>query len=258
MATYLYCILPSAAGEPPTALAGVGGVPARALPFGRGHELQAWVATLDAAAFQVSGGGLGADALLHNEVVAAALATGYTPVPARFGSHFADDPACLAILATRVAPLRETLMRLGNTVEMSVLIAPARTTRGTESMTVPDGREAAAGRRYLELVRDRVRRMEAEEGAVNEIVSTIRDAVRDITRGEARGRQQRAGGTAAVVSIAYLLRRDDVARFRASLHALSVPARFRLIVAEPRAPYSFVDSNAILTGHDSGSPNGND
>ena len=32
----------------------------------------------------------------HDDVVEAALATGATPVPARFGQQFADDDACVA------------------------------------------------------------------------------------------------------------------------------------------------------------------
>ena len=55
--------------------------------------LEAWVATIEESTLHASGSALAKLAVAHNEVVDAALATGRTPVPARFGSRFDDDDA---------------------------------------------------------------------------------------------------------------------------------------------------------------------
>jgi gas vesicle protein GvpL/GvpF len=249
MVTYLYCVLSSAGAEGTPTLVGVAGAPVRILALG---ELEAWVATVHEASISASGPTLGAQAALHNEVVAAAMSAGRTPLPARFGSHFADDRSCIATLRGRAPQFRDALTRLAGSVEMSVLIVPKAWGPPAESSLMPDRDAADAGRRYLEMVRQRARRAEANQVAVDAVMSELRDKVRGVTHGESRGR-----GTTAVLSIAHLLRREDVARYREALGTLPESSGFRLIVAGPRAPYSFVGSEMFMTGHDSSSPDGN-
>lgn len=246
--TYLYCVLTSAGADAKPTVVGVGGAPVRTLPLG---DLEAWVATIEETAIRVTERALGEQAVLHNEVVAAALSRGRTPLPARFGSHFADDEACLATLRGRAPQIRDVMARLAGSVEMSVLIVSNPCARPAESRPLPHRGAPDAGRRYLEMVRQRARRAEADQAAVEALVSEVRHRVRGVARGESRGR-----GAPGVVSIAHLLHRGDVARYRDALGSLPESSGFRLIVAGPRAPYSFVGPEVFLTGHESGSPDG--
>jgi hypothetical protein len=252
MATYLYCVL--ATGVPETTpVVGVGGVPVRTLKLHRAPDLEAWVATLDRSAFRVTGRALSAQALLHNDVVSAALATGRTPLPTRFGAHFMDDASCVDSLTGHAAQLRANLARLAGTVEMSVLVVPPRAARRADAEPLPSRGDAHAGRRYLELVRQRDRQINAVQHVVTRILNDIRAAVRAITRDEATGR-----GPTGIVSIAHLLRREDTGSYREAVRGVRLHDEFRIIVAGPRAPYSFVGPTTLLIGHDSGSPSSND
>ena len=245
MATYLYCVLTASTAELPPASGGVGGAPVRVLPVDDRSSLEAWVATLDEAAFRVTGGELARQVVLHNEIVSAALATGRTPLPARFGSYFPDDDACLRVLGTRVPELRASLARLAGLIEMSVLVVPPRPPVASEVERQTPG----AGRRYLEELRERARRLEVAQRRRDDAVRTIGDAVRDLARGETHD-----VGATGIISIAHLLRREDVTRYREVVRAIPSRDGIRLIVAGPRAPYSFVEASAFSIGHDSGSP----
>src|SRR3982751_5902236 len=101
MSTYLYCVLTPKADGLPSGLAGIAGAPVRSLLLDGRDPLEAWVATVHDSEIHARGDALVAQALLHNEIVNAALATGRTPAPARYGSRFADDATCLADLARR-------------------------------------------------------------------------------------------------------------------------------------------------------------
>lgn len=251
MTTYLYCVLTSTGTEPP-AIVGVGGAPIRALALDRASALEAWVATVSDTAFRLSGRELELQAVVHNDVVAAALALGRTPLPARFGCHFASDDACITALAARAVELRSALTRLTGMVEMSVLIVPPRWHPPVESTPEPKRHERDAGRRYLELVRERTRRVDALRGTLAAVIHEIGTAVGDMVQGQAPPSR-----SADIVSIAHLLRSDDAARYRDVVRSIRVPDGVRLVVAGPRAPYSFVGPDTLSTGHDSGSPNVN-
>ena len=84
MPTYLYC-LRSEMVEPPDGLTGVDGSAVRAL---EGVSLSAWVSDVaekvTATVERVKA---------HDAVCAAALDSGETPLPIRFGQSFADDAA---------------------------------------------------------------------------------------------------------------------------------------------------------------------
>jgi hypothetical protein len=251
MVTYLYCVLRADGAEPPR-MTGVGGKPVRSLLVDRANALQAWVATVGEEAFRVSGQALGAQAFLHNEVVSAALAMQQTPLPARFGSHFADDSACVALLGTRATELRQALDRLDGMAEMSVLIVPPPRALAATSEELPDRHEPAAGRRYLEIVRERTRRIDALRAVIDAVATDVDNAVKGMVRGEAR--TPRSEG---IISIAHLLPREEIARYREAVRGVATVGEVRLIVAGPRAPYSFVEPSVLSTGHDSGSPGPN-
>src|SRR5512138_3056208 len=125
MPTYLYCVLaPASAEGVPAGLTGIAGSAVRPLTAPGLASLEAWVATINDDALRVSGPELAAQALLHNEIVDAALATGRTPAPARYGSRFPDDAACVADLTHRAPELRTILDHVSGAVEMPTLLVP--------------------------------------------------------------------------------------------------------------------------------------
>lgn len=248
MATYLYCVL-TPATEPPPGLAGVGGAPVRALALDDSRMLSAWVATVQETALRVRGRALGAQALLHDAVVSAALATGHTPLPSRFGSYFATDDACVASFTTRTSELERRLERLAGTVEMAVLLVPPRQTSRAEPPRPAVRDQPAAGRRYLEMLRQRERASEATQATIERTLDDIRHSVSGITREESRSRTVNG-----VVSLAHLVQREHAERYREAVRAVTPREGVRVVVAGPRAPYSFAGRSLLMAGHDSSSP----
>ena len=248
MPTYLYCVLapPSAEGVP-AGLAGIAGSPVRALTA-PGALLEAWIATVDEEALRVSGRALAAQALLHNEVVDAALATGRTPAPARYGSRFPDDAACMADLRRRAGELRAIIDRVAGAVEIPTLLVPHELR--TKSIEKPSSNDAAAGRRYLESIRARVAEDERRRSTAEHEASRLRASLGDLVRDEAR-----SFTAAGVMSIAHLVSREAVDRYREAMASFAAGENFRVVRGEPRAPYSFASpSSPFPSGHDSGSP----
>src|SRR5262245_60128268 len=118
MTTHLYCVLPHAMRAAiPAGLSGLAGARVRALPV---DGLVAWVSDV-AREMPVSLDGVHA----HDAVVEAALETGSTPVPARFGQRFDDDDACRAALANRSMSVESLLADVQGFVEMTLIITPS-------------------------------------------------------------------------------------------------------------------------------------
>ena len=253
MPTYLYCVLaPASAEAVPAGLTGIAGAPIRALTATGIAPLEAWVATIAVDALRVSGSALAAQALLHNEVVNAALATGRTPAPARYGSRFPDDAACVADLRQRAAELRAILDQLAGMVEIPTLLVP-RERRGPP-IKKPGANDPAAGRRYLETVRTRVLDEDRRRSAAEREAARIRAIIGDLVRDEAR-----TFNAAGVLSIAHLVSAGSVDRYRQAMATFIPEENFRLVIGEPRAPYSFSSRpRSDQSGHDSGSPNRNE
>jgi Gas vesicle synthesis protein GvpL/GvpF len=253
MATYLYCVLtPPSADAPPAGLRGIGGAPVRMLTVGDGAALEAWVATIDESLLLATGDALAAQALVHNEVVNAALETGRTPAPARYGTRFANDTQCVVDLRGRASELLEILARVAGTIEMSVLLVPLEV-QSPKPLLKPRPTEAAAGRRYLESVRSRAHQWEERRAAAEEAAERVSRVVGKFIRDEAR-----SFGSAGVMSIAHLVSRSEVAEYRTALAEIVQECSFRLVVSGPRAPYSFAAQRPSMSGHDSGSPDLNE
>ena len=250
MPTYLYCVLaPAGAEAVPPGLTGIAGAPIRALTASEGAPLEAWVATIDEEALRVSGSTLAAQALLHNDVVNAALATGRTPAPARYGSKFPDDAACIADLTQRADDLRAILDRVEGMVEIPTLLVP-RELRTSPSQRPRPG-DPAAGRQYLESIRTRVRDEERRRLAAEREAALIRAAIGGLVHDESR-----TFNAAGVMSIAYLVSAEAVDRYRQTMATYVPEENLRVVIGEPRAPYSFSSRPSDdRSGHDSSSPN---
>src|SRR5262245_43601439 len=113
MAVHLYCMLPRGgrdSGSVPIGLSGIDGAPIRALVV---NGVEAWVSDVDPPRAIPTEGAKGQKLIngvkAHDAVVEAALDTGATPVPARFGQRFDDDDACRVVLERRVEPVSRVL-----------------------------------------------------------------------------------------------------------------------------------------------------
>ncbi len=118
MTTHLYCVLPDDTGDAiPPGLSGLAGARVRALPV---DGLVAWVSDV-ARDVPVSIDEVRA----HDAVVEAALETGSTPVPARYGQRFDDDDACRAALANRADSVESLVADMQGFVEMTLIVTPS-------------------------------------------------------------------------------------------------------------------------------------
>jgi hypothetical protein len=235
MPTYLYCVLPTESEVLATMPRGFDGA-VRALDAG---AVTAWVETVPDAAITPT-----VDRVrIHDAVTDAALATGATPIPARFGQLFATDDACHSALITRAVRLRADLARVAGLVEMRV-IAKLTVTTPPESSTEWQGARdgvargvEGAGRAYLEQLRGRrivERNLQAISAAVRQ---RLTETVGAFVRGEAISLDPLP---AAVLYTAHLVPRDAVSQYRSALHGATLgPDVERIVVSGPSAPYAF-------------------
>jgi hypothetical protein len=233
MSTHLYCVLPSdALVSIPSGLTGVAGGSVRALPV---DGVVAWVSDVEREV-PVSIDGVRA----HDAVVEAALESGSTPVPARFGQRFADDDACKAALASRGASVESLLSSMQGLVEMTIIITPStrRMIRELEPV-IPEMFEPAvrgSGRRYLETLRSR----EAETGAVahatDGLARRLADATSHVVR---RSLVHQTATPIPLRTISHLLAREGVDEFKRAVATVERGREFQFLVIGPRAPYSF-------------------
>ncbi len=239
MSTHLYCVLPheprgdaAAGAKVPKGLSGVAGARVRALPV---NHLVAWVSDVERGV-KVNVDGVRA----HDAVVEAALETGSTPVPARFGQRFADDRACLDALTSKAASVESLLADMQGFVEMTVLIAPStrRMLRDLEPV-LPDilePSEPGAGRRYL----DRLRAKEMAGGGVGrateELAERINIAANPYVR---RILVHQAVTPLPLRTISHLIAREAHEDYQTALAGVESGSEVRFLVIGPRAPYSF-------------------
>lgn len=233
MSTHLYCILPHATrGDVPAGLSGVEGARVRALPL---EHIVAWVSDVQ------RGVPVSYDVIrAHDAVVEAALATGATPMPARFGQTFSDDGACATALSRRSASVETVLEGLQGCVEMTVIITPStrRMLRDLEPV-VPEMFESeagGAGRRYLESLRAR----EAASGSVarasDELAAQLEAAVAPLLRKKAKPRSVMR---MPMLTLSHLIDRANVDAYREALSTVNAGPELRFLLIGPRAPYSF-------------------
>lgn len=167
----------------------------------------------------------------HDRIVRAALRSA-TPLPARFGTVFADEGALRDSLRERADSLQEALDRVDGRVEMGVRVlwdAP----QPPPIMASPRG-----GRAYLEA---RKREMEAEAQLRRDATELLDEVDRTllVERFATTRVVLREPGLAG--TLAHLVHRQAFAEYRTAVEAanLVLPA-VELRVTGPWAPYSFV------------------
>ena len=232
MSTHLYCVLSHAdRAAMPARLRGVGDAAVRIL---RVDDLVAWVSDIDRnVPFTIEG------VKSHDAVVQAALDSGATPIPARYGQRFADDAACADALSRHADEIRSVLAGLRGFVEMTVVLTPStkRMLRELEPV-IPDMIEEGpgAGRRYLETLRAR----EAATGTVRRALDTLAQTVGDAAQRFIRRVAVQDNPTRLPIrTVSHLVARELVDQYKAALQAVTASGDSRFIVIGPRAPYSF-------------------
>lgn len=238
MMTHLYCILPGeTSGALPANLSGVDGERVRELSV---EGMVAWVSNVDRDG-PVSVEGVRA----HDAVVEAALESGSTPVPARFGQRFASDDACRAALAKRAASLEALVAAVQGFVEMTLLLTPStrRMLRDLQPV-LPELVEAeglGAGRAYLNKLRAREAATGTIRRAMDGLAKRLIDATRSIVR-ETRTHDQ--GPRLPLQTVSQLIARPRVAEYQRAVNRVESGREFRFLVIGPRAPYSFCSLGA--------------
>jgi hypothetical protein len=231
MPTYLYCLLPAAGANDPAPLAppGLGGSAVRVLSVG---SLEAWVSTVADRPSRPTV----AAVREHDTVVSAALATGRTPLPARFGQSWPSDAACIASVMQRAPELEPLVRRVAGLVEMTVctllpgMPLATRGAAGARDRTAP-------GSAYLRELRARADRARHLRVALEALRARVSQALAPLSRGEVA--EIRGNDEALALSVSYLVERGREAHFRRAVDEIAREAAARLVVAGPRAPYSF-------------------
>lgn len=231
MSTHLYCILPpTSLAAMPAGLRGIDGAAVRALGMA---DLIAWVSDVETRPSVLAG------VREHDNVVEAALATGATPVPARFGQQFADDDACVAGITRQAKPVASVLAAVQGFVEMTLILAPS--TRRMVNDLVPVLPEMAEegpniGRRYLETLRAR----ETATGAVRQALDALGRRLSEAVGGFVRSVSvQENLAKMPFRAISHLVDRELVDPYREAARAVHPTSDYRFLIVGPRAPYSF-------------------
>jgi hypothetical protein len=248
--TYLYGFLSASTDlSVPQGLLGIGDTPVRAIAVG--PDIEAWVGTADPAPLKQLPAVTAQNALAHHAVLDAALTTGRTPLPARFGQRFPSDAACLSKVVARASVIRAALTRVDGLVEMSILLAPStrRVLRELQPITPHSIRsnESQAGRRYLDALRANARKGERRDAFASAVVEQLSTALAPYVRAERRQARGQASGI-VVASLAHLVSRGDAEEYRLAAHQVESPSGFQLVVAGPRPPYSFCDQGDDAPG----------
>jgi hypothetical protein len=231
MPTYLYCLMPAEGAVEPAPLSppGIGGSAVRVLSAG---PLEAWVSTVPDRAPRPTV----AAVREHDAVVSAALATGRTPLPARFGQSWPSDAACIDSVMRRAPELEPLLRRVAGLVEMTVCtLLPGMPLATNLSAAARD--PTAPGSAYLRQLRARADRARHLRAALEALRARVSQGLGPLSRGEVA--EIRGSDEALALSVSYLVERGREAHFRRAVDEIAREAAARLVVAGPRAPYSF-------------------
>ena len=180
----------------------------------------------------------------HDAVVEAALETGSTPVPARFGQRFADDDACAARAdQPRPTSVESLLASMQGFVEMTLIITPStrRMLRDLEPV-IPEMFEPAVRGHGPALPRDaaRARGGDGRRRRTRRTNSRRRlaEATESVRAPVARSIRP-ATPTAASDHLASAWRATTSANYRRAVATVEREREFQFLVIGPRAPYSF-------------------
>jgi hypothetical protein len=206
--TYLYCITAPGAPSPSPSTVGIDGTAIRRLA-------DAWVSDVESRPVRATIERIRA----HDAVVAAALDTGSTPLPARFGQAFATDDECIATISAKKSLLSAALARVAGMVEMTVLLR-------TEAPALASN----SGTAYLKSLARRERAADALLRTARAVNARLSHYVRESTEGV----------SASVATLSHLVERDALTEYLEGVKAVTREmAGIDVRVLGPKAPYSF-------------------
>jgi gas vesicle protein GvpL/GvpF len=233
MTTHLYCILPGENRNAlPTDLSGVDGARVRTLPV---NGIVAWVSDVERE-MPISIEGVRA----HDGVVEAALDTGSTPVPARYGQRFPSDDACRDALATRAETLEALVGTVQGFVEMTLILTPStrRMLRDLQPVLpeLVEGDMLGPGKAYLHVLRARQAATGTVRRALDALAKRLIEATRSLVR-ETRTHDQ--SPRMLLQTLSQLIARPRVEEYQRAVNTVESGREYRFLVIGPRAPYSF-------------------
>ena len=224
MGVYLYCIVPPDVG-PPRTLRGLDSAPVRLHAAGR---IGSWISFLETPPTASV-----PNVQRHNEVVEAALASGATPLPVRFGQWLADEAALDAALRERAAAHAAALQVLAHTVEYGVRVLDPGC-QDTPQAAVATG---SSGTAYMRALASHAAAERQVEARGREIAVRMRAVLGSLVRQE---RVEALPSRHGLVSIAHLMERDCDAQYHTAVDVLrrEYPG-LRFLLTGPWPPYSF-------------------
>jgi len=236
--THLYCVLPNERrGDVPTGLRGIDGARVRSMHI---DGLVAWVSDAERGV-PVSIDGVRA----HDAVVEAALETGSTPVPARFGQEFSSDDACRGALETYSTSVTSLLADVQGFVEMTLILTPStrRMLRDLQPVLPELAEEEmrGPGTAYIHKLRAR----ESAAGTVRRAMDVLAKRLTDATRALVRDTKVHDQSPRLPLrTLSQLIARPLVEDYRRVVDAVESGREFRFLLIGPRAPYSFCSLGA--------------
>ncbi len=233
MATYLYCIR----NDPrpaPSDLTGLNGAAVRSL-FATG--LTAWVSDVP----DVPVASTLERVKAHDAVCAAAMQSGETPLPIRFGQTFADDGAAASAIASRRATLHERLARVAGCVELRVVVSRGRepqepATPVPETARPEPGADPATrrGTAFLRRLAREGRADLAREVGCEEIRHAVREAAKPFIV-----ELQRCEAARRLAFFPLLVRRPELDAAQATIASCLATGGIEASLLGPFPPYSF-------------------
>ncbi len=170
----------------------------------------------------------------HEAVVEALMAHGAV-LPVRFGTILEREAVVEALLRERAAVFRGDLARLAGCVELGLraLLLDLPAPPAPEPQANPSSGREYMLRRFATAQALQVRRQQAL-AAAHELHATLANyAVASV--------QREPTGERMLLSAAYLVRREEITRFREAVAALDATnAHLRLLCTGPWPPYHFV------------------
>jgi hypothetical protein len=212
------------------AVRGVGGAPVRTVLVG---GMIAWVSDLDSTA--ATGADLRGD---HAQVVAEALRSGVTPLPARRGQVFASEESLRTEITSRHESLIGAVARVSGMVEMTlhVQMLPGS---GRPGASAPDA-STQRGRAYLEQLRSRNAAEDESQAEGERMRAQARASLADLVHADALAVVR--GARRYLVS--HLVREAEVEAWRMRAESLAFEGS-RIRVVGPLPPYSFATIDDI-------------
>ncbi len=207
---YLYAFVPRSATAPD--VPGIGGGPAALVPLG---TVAALVGEVDGAIDPAE-----ENILVHARVVEALASSNEAVLPVRFGRGFRDLDDLEAVTARLAHEIEERLEDVRGCVEIGLhVVAPTQP-------AAPNG----SGSDYMQR---RLRDLTRAEALAAEIHAPLAEHARDANR-------TRSVGATALLRAAYLVPRDEVARFKARVEQAQLRhPELSFACTGPWPPYSF-------------------